>query len=459
MRRLCTLLLVACAGGAESDPPHTDAAVDTDHGILEGPARLVFPPEAEDLDPDPAVLRVRLVAEPHTFFIGGEEVQGYAYNGSVPGPTLRAKVGDTIIAEIVNGLDVPTTVHWHGAQPPYAMDGVTWTEAPIAPGETFIATFTARGPRTAWYDPHFDTARQVDLGLYGALVITDPDEPEVDHDVVVIADSWAEHGARMPEEGENHHGVDGADIRWSFNGVVDPQWEVPAGDSVRMRWINASNTGYLDLAPSDGLRFIAGDQGLWPAPREQSLMGPGDRTEAEIRVGDGDTSVVTRAYSLYGGTVAGGEEVGRIDVVGTPDGARPDPVDWTFSPSSTLPDPGRTDLRFVLQGDAARSFWTINGETFPDVTVPFVPIGQDTVVEVRNLSPTEHPFHMHGHAFEVLSIDGVEVPGHPVEDTVNVGVRETLRLRFLADNPGFWMTHCHILPHAEGGMMTVVEVR
>ena len=79
-------------------------------------------------------------------------------------------------------------------------------------------------------------------------------------------------------------------------------------------------------------------------------------------------------------------------------------------------------------------------------------------MELRNLSATEHPFHLHGMRFEVLSRDGVPPAAHTLEDTVNLGLHETVRVRVLADNEGFWMTHCHILPHADGGMMTVLQV-
>ncbi len=459
-RLLPVWLAVACAAPA----PDTDPPPDTDPvpGGTDGPPRppLPLPPEAEDLDPAPDVLEVRLEAAPHTFSIGGETVEGYAYNGSVPGPTLRARVGDTLVATVINRLDVPTTVHWHGAGAPYPMDGVTWTEDPIAPGETFVATFRLTRAGTFWYHPHFDTARQVDLGLYGALIVEDPDEPAVDHDVVVLADSWGEAGSRTPSEGADHHGLDGADLAWTFNGALDPVLPVGAGETVRLRLIDVSNTGYLDLRTTEGIRFVAGDQGLWGTPRAQApVMGPGDRLEAEVRPGGAPEHLELLPYSLYGGPTGEGDPVARLSVV--PDGPapRPAPIAWPIAPAPPSPDPGRTDLRFVLQGDATEPAWFINGEVFPDVTVPRLALDDDVIVEVRNVSPTEHPFHMHGHAFEILSRDGVPALERQVEDTVNVRIRETLRLRFRATLPGFWMTHCHILPHADGGMMTVVEVR
>ncbi len=92
------------------------------------------------------------------------------------------------------------------------------------------------------------------------------------------------------------------------------------------------------------------------------------------------------------------------------------------------------------------------------MTVAEFPLNQAVIVDVRNVSPTEHPFHLHGHHFEVLSVNGEPPPYKVVADTWNVRIRDHVRLRFVADNPGDWMTHCHILPHAGEGMMTVLRV-
>ena len=58
----------------------------------------------------------------------------------------------------------------------------------------------------------------------------------------------------------------------------------------------------------------------------------------------------------------------------------------------------------------------------------------------------------------MLAVDGVPPPMRTVEDTLDIGIQQTVRLSIHADNPGDWMSHCHILPHAEGGMMTVLRV-
>jgi FtsP/CotA-like multicopper oxidase with cupredoxin domain len=87
-----------------------------------------------------------------------------------------------------------------------------------------------------------------------------------------------------------------------------------------------------------------------------------------------------------------------------------------------------------------------------------VALDQLAVLDVRNLSPTEHPFHLHGMPFEVLSINGVAPSHQRLEDTLLLRIRDRARLLISADNPGDWMTHCHILPHAADGMMTMLRV-
>ena len=72
--------------------------------------------------------------------------------------------------------------------------------------------------------------------------------------------------------------------------------------------------------------------------------------------------------------------------------------------------------------------------------------------EVRNLSDTEHPFHLHGHTYQ-------HAGGGPRKDTSIVLPNQTLDLEFDADNPGQWMTHCHNIYHGEAGMMTVLAYR
>lgn len=450
------LALVACGGKDTqrnpADPTTSDTStVGTTPGTTTTPTvvreALSSPAEATDLDPDPAVLRVDLTAAPYTFDIGDQTVDGYAYNGQIPGPTLRASVGDELIVTLTNDLPDPTTIHWHGLHVPWDMDGVTWMQDPIDPGETFEYRFTLNQTGTFWYHPHFDTERQVDLGLYGVLVVEDPAEPAVD-DAIWVFDTWAEHEAAADEAGEHVHGPDATVRTWTVNGLVTPEWTPTAG-ATRLRLLNASNTGYLKL---DDVRILAGDQGLNAAVQNgTALLGPGDRVELEWT---GPATILeSQPYAAAGGEAWGDP----VELLAIADGPVGNPVSWPVSGALPTADPGTTDITWVLHGDGDAATWMINGEQFPDVTIPEVSTGADAIIELRNLSAAEHPFHLHGTILEVLSIDGVPPTFQRIEDTVNVEVGQIVRLRAHPDNPGDWMAHCHILPHAELGMMTVLR--
>lgn len=478
-------LLVACSSG-----PLPDTGAD-DHGFAS-------PAEAQDLDGAEDVLHVALVADERVEVAaaksaghdeapaaGDEVVVGYAYNGQVPGPTLRAKVGDTVVVDLTNAMDVATTLHWHGMTVPYAMDGVVWREDPIEPGETRTYTFVADRAGTYWYHPHMDVAGQVEGGLYGVVVVEDPAEPVADRELVVVWQATAGAGGSMDDgmeggvhddtgaddesaaakaagddEGHDHadHGLASpGDLAWTANGVAAPVARFHAGERVRVRMLNAANTGYLDLR-WPGMRRLGGDQGLLSAldAPERFVLAPGDRAEFEWLVGPDTFAVETAMW-----TANGGEALGAVPTILTvaPEGddAAPAPLDWPFDGAAPTADAGGTDLAYVFTGGADGT-WAINGEVYPDVTVETLALGTEATLDVRNLSPSAHPFHLHGHRFEVLSVDGVPPAARTVEDTIDVGVLSRVRLRLLADNPGDWMVHCHLLDHEEGGMMTVLRV-
>ncbi|RME26338.1 MAG: multicopper oxidase family protein, partial [Deltaproteobacteria bacterium] len=398
---------------------------------------------------------------------GTRVIEGTGYNGSTPGPTIRAKLGDTLVVDLVNDLAVPTTLHWHGLHVPWDMDGVTWMQDPVQPGDSFTYRFPLTQAGTFWYHPHIDTARQVDLGLYGAIVVEDPAQPPADHDIVAVIDDWPEEGEHLADTGhsedeaadrDDHHGHEGL---WTVNGLVQPVLRLPAGDSVRLRLVDASNGGYVQLGSDDGqpLRLLATDQGLLPAAQEvdRLLLVPGDRAELELSLGSQAFELLDHPYDLHGG--AGVGDAGpMLGIRPEGEGSAPPPLDLPFPGGGVSDDPGRTDIVYVFAGDPVTGDWYINGEQYPDVTVQSLPRDSDVVIEVRNLSPTDHPFHLHGHSFEVLSVDGVAPAWRSVEDTVEVPLYGAVRLRLIADNPGDWMAHCHILEHAEGGMMTVLRV-
>ncbi len=447
-----------------SSDTNTDTDTDTeseDSGGSDLPAEFVrpqlhSPAEAEDLDPAPDIVHVALSAAPHSFWVGDQLVDGWAYNGQVPGPTIRLQTGDTLIVDFQNELGADTTVHWHGLHVPFAMDGVTWQGAPVGPGESFQYSFTVEQSGTYWYHPHVDSERQVDLGLYGVIVVEDPQEPVADRELVVVFDSWDEYS--FDNSGEaGHGGLDGATLEWTTNGLLDPVFPATAGERIRVRAVNVANAGYVDLRWPQ-MRQIGSDQGLLPALREPEsvALAPSDRMEGEWLIGGG-FEVVAQPYSILGAPAVG-TDLRLFEVQVEEPGAAPSGLDFPFDGAEPTPDPGWTDIVYAFHGDPQTGRWTINGEQFPDITIETLTQDQWSVIELRNISQAAHPYHLHGHGFEVLSVDGVAPPFRVFEDSYDVPPYATVRLGLDPDNPGDWMSHCHILPHLHGGMMTVLRV-
>jgi manganese oxidase len=120
-------------------------------------------------------------------------VTAWTYNGTVPGPMIRVTEGDQVRVVFTNNLPDPTTVHWHGILVPNAMDGVPGvTQNPILPGETFTYEFTANPAGTFMYHSHFESDKQIGLGLYAPFIIdpAQPQEPTPDVDVTLMFSEW-----------------------------------------------------------------------------------------------------------------------------------------------------------------------------------------------------------------------------------------------------------------------------
>lgn len=138
---------------------------------------LASPP---DLNPDPDILELKLGARVEFLeIVPGLETPAWTYNGSLPAPLIRAKLGDKVIVHFKNSLPEATSIHWHGLRLPNNMDGAPGiTQPPIEPSESFTYEFIARDTGTFWYHPRINSAAQVGYGLYGPLVVEDPSDPK-----------------------------------------------------------------------------------------------------------------------------------------------------------------------------------------------------------------------------------------------------------------------------------------
>jgi FtsP/CotA-like multicopper oxidase with cupredoxin domain len=394
----------------------------------------------------------------------GLSIPGYGFNGQVPGPTIQAEVGDTLVVRLANALPEPTTIHWHGLRVPANMDGTEMVQKPIQPGDAFEYRFLLPDAGTFWYHPHTHETEQLEKGLYGALIVRGPDEPVLDGERVLVLDDLklGRHGnlARFGGWKERHQGRLG-EVRL-VNGRAQTQLEMAAGQVERWRLVNAASSRYVRLSIG-GRRFtiLGSDGGLLerPVPASEVLLTPGDRVD--LAVGPFPESetieVASLAYSRgmlteesarYATVRVGPQAPSSASIPATLRAIEP-LVTGEVTPNRTVHLQGRPSLHGID--------WQIDGHAHHHAEP--VHVGELQVWDVVNQTKMDHPFHLHGFFFQVLEVNGAPPEFRSWEDTVNVPANGQVRIAWLPDDrPGSWMYHCHILEHHAAGMMAHFEV-
>lgn len=432
--------------------------------------------------------RVRLVPEPY----GQTDV--WCYNGSVPGPEIRVRQGERLRVTVENGLDEETTIHWHGVRVPNAMDGVPHlTQKPVGPDEHFVYEFEAIDAGTFWYHPHQRSFEQVDRGLSGALIIEERETLRVDRDVTWMLDDWRlTKSAEVSDDFGNrhdmsHNGRVGNTV--TINGSVPDVFSVRKGERIRLRLINAANARIfgLDFGDHQPVVIALDGQPVEPHAPENGLvvLGPAMRADLilDMTGAPGTRHAVTdRFYE--------GLEYGLVALAYADEPLRQSPPDWSLAlPSNPLAEPdlataSRHDIEFsggmmgamVMQemgqgmmGDMhsmmemmrSGSIWFVNGVAAEGhVMEPMLTLerGSSHIISMVNATAWHHPMHLHGHSFRVISRNGDPTARREWQDTVLMAPRERVEIAFVADNPGDWMFHCHVLEHQASGMMGVFRV-
>jgi FtsP/CotA-like multicopper oxidase with cupredoxin domain len=412
-------------------------------------------------------IRVELEARPTEWKLNGQNtIDGYGYNGSIPGPVIEAKQGMPIEIVFKNSLPEPTLIHWHGLRVPASMDGTQAVQRPIQPGETFTYRFTPPDAGTFWYHPHVNETHQLEKGLYGAFIVRGNDEPRVDGEKILVFDDLKlDKSGKLAKFGgpfERHDGREG-DVRL-INGEQEPELTIAAGQVERWRIINASSARYVRLSIGGAtFRIVGTDGGLIEEPVEATevLLPAADRVE--ILVGpfaEGQVLTIdSLKYNRMSSKKRGNETFGVVRVGPAKASAAVVPSRLrTIEPLVTGDVVPNRTVNFSV-GLSFRNIteFLVNGETHHQDKQ--VKAGELQVWDVVNKSLMDHPFHLHGFFFQVVSINGKPPQFRSWEDVVNLPPRSTVRIAWVPDDrPGQWMYHCHILEHHEAGMMGHFEV-
>jgi manganese oxidase len=243
-----------------------------------------------------------LTAEPVKWAIQpGFVVDGWGYNGQIPGPTLRVTEGDLVRVHLINHLPEPTTIHWHGVDVPTGMDGVPGlSQDAVEPGDSFTYEFIANTPGTRMYHSHTDTDAQIQLGLYGALII-DPRQPEAEHfdreftyiltekSLDYTPDVALGQSDILHRDGGNGRGGDLQKDLFLMNGragtAIDGMTIAP-GQKIRIRLINLGNLQHAMHLHGQSFRIIATDGNPVPSGfqllKDTVLIGPGERYDLAV---------------------------------------------------------------------------------------------------------------------------------------------------------------------------------
>ncbi|MEX3930817.1 multicopper oxidase family protein [Paraburkholderia phymatum] len=454
---------------------------------------------------EPGVFRATLVAQSvRRQLMPGHStalwLYGDAAQGSIVGPLIDVREGDTVEIRFVNRLPQPSTIHWHGLPVPPDQDGNPTN--PIAPGATHVYRFTLpRGSAgTYWYHPHphMMTAEQVFRGLAGPIIVRAADDPLAAFperhlffsDLKLASDASVAPNDMM----DWMNGREGQFVL--VNGARRPRLTVAQDE--RWRLWNGCSARYLRLSFGNEQTFtqVGTDGGLLDKPRDgltELLLAPGERAEIVVRAGaQPSTAVLTAAVHdrrkmtmTEGRSLPADPAKALADVRFEPRPSAARAVPPTLRPIAPLLSSADTaagkvprksvvfeeamDMKSMHRPGAMMSAlppgmkFMINGATFDPLRIALTSrAGEVEIWSIENRTDMDHPFHLHGTQFQVIGreLDGAKTtePYLAWRDTVNVQRGETVRIATVQRDAGERMFHCHILEHEDLGMMATLKV-
>lgn len=412
------------------------------------------------IPPTVAPTNVSLTAAPGTIDLGGGNTsKAWVYNGLLPGPTFRARTGDTATITLTNGLpSQPTITHWHGMLVDHANDGHPM-EA-IGPDGTYPYEFPILNRAALnWYHPHphMMTGEQVALGLAGAFIVNDAAEdalhlPGGAYEVpLVIRDTSLDRTGNLVYKPRSGGFLGDLPL---VNGTLEPYLNADTA-LYRFRVLGGANARIFRLALSTGAPFtvIGNDGGLLETSVQVSDpdLAPGERLDLLVDFRGLQVGATVMLRDLRSGWNLLEFRVART-------------VSDTSSVPTTLSSIAKLTTPVATRDFSFDGMTKINGLEYDMNRIDFrVPFGRVERWRFRTNGNAPHPVHVHGASFQVQSRSGGRKRTFPWEtgwkDTVLLEDRETVEvlIRFDAYR-GLYLMHCHKLEHEDMGMMSNFEV-
>ena len=455
----------------------------------------------------------RLVAGTRTIEVNGRPAKVFGLTDPSGRPGIRLDPGERFRVDLVNEAGTRTIVHWHGQLPPWTQDGFPWPQTPPIANGAVQSYDYAPTPGTYWMHSH-EGMQEQNLMTAPLIVHTAAELGEDRQEVVLMLNDFA---FRTPEEvlaGLTGTGATAAqaiatkmekapgrtvdapgmpgmdmsipDLDISIPGMpmdlndvhydaflandrtlADPEIvRVEHGGRVRLRVINGASSSqfWIDLGDLVG-RVVATDgQPVHSRAGSRFPIAMAQRLDVLIDLPE------RGAFPVLARLEGEGRQTGivlatagaRIPRIAESAQTAP-PVDHSLESWLTAVEPlaaRRADVlrTITLDGRMKPYAWSMNGEHWPQVTPLMLDEGQRVEIDLVNRTMMAHPIHLHGHAFQVVAIDGRPMQG-AVRDTVIVMPMGRVRIAFDANNPGRWAFHCHNLYHQHTGMVTEFRYR
>lgn len=384
--------------------------------------------------------------------------ESFLINGLESPAPLEVNANTLLKVTVQNNSNFPTSIHFHGINGLSKMDGVGGvTQDNIEPNSSFTYEFNIDTPGTYMYHSHVDSANQVNNeNLYGALIVNDEERTSYENKTVLLANSKI--------EGLAYHETDSSNISTSYiNSKLSTNVKFKPNEDIYLSIINMAS-GAMTFYFGDDVEYqiIEVDANEVDSEKQvnSSLTIPTAQRVDIIITAPKDNFLLETINARNENATTQFEIDGPLEITNQ---KIPKTPLYLYDIISTKTDLGlsdeKSDREYTMNFDMSMGGWTINGATFPDTKDVEVTEGDIVDITLTNTGhmPQKHPFHLHGHQFQVIEYNGEKVEDkNLVLDTLNVRNGETYKIRFKADNPGIWMFHCHDLNHATKGMMTKV---
>jgi FtsP/CotA-like multicopper oxidase with cupredoxin domain len=396
-----------------------------------------------------------------------KKVRTAAYNSQIPGPLIRLMEGKPAAIKIVNKLDHPEIVHWHGQWIPSDVDGSMEEGSPTIPaGSSSLVEFTPKPAGLHWYHTHAMANRNLKHGLYtgqfGVLYVDPAVNPgRYDREEFIVLHDWEPY---YSASGDGSLMVDYAcgSVNGRMLGHADPI-QVREGQRVLFQVLNASATEVHWLAlPGHRFQVLALDGASVATQATVDLLrlGPAERITAIVQMNAPGVWVFGEARKEFRDAGMGAviEYAGQT---GKPQGPSIEKLTWDYRIfSDAVPTVQKPDVTIPLvftskfKGHGALDQWMINGKSYPDYEPVLLHTGLRHRLVFDNRSTDDHPVHLHRHNFELVSIQGAALSGIH-KDVVVVPAQSTIEADLIANNPGSTLFHCHQQDHMDSGFMTL----